>query len=191
MIAIETENFGWNTFVLILLVLLLHAKFDLLTYASSDPLSTILWIVGYFAFGLGWSFLKWYAKLSTIARKIKESKKETLNVFGYEDLEAVPKNNESKFYNSLVNSLESNGIKIYRNAGNSRAEFMVKIKEVFPELKYDKAKIIAWIIYWPFSLVATALNDPIKRFANYLYEAFSGVFEDISTNIKDRVLKDM
>ena len=191
MIAIETESFGWNTFILILMVLLLHAKFDLLNYVATNPVSTIVWIIGYFAWGLCWSFLKWYAKLSSIARNIKEAKTQTLAAYNYESIEKIPKDYEAKFYSTFKDKLESEGIKLYRTAGNSKEQFQDHIKDAFPELHYNKGKIVAWIIYWPFSMIATAINDPIKRFANYLYQKFSGVFETISDNIKNKILKDI
>lgn len=48
---------------------------------------------------------------------------------------------------------------------------------------YYKSKIIAWMCWWPFSIVATIIDDPIKKFFIFLYETLSGSYQKISDKI--------
>lgn len=44
---------------------------------------------------------------------------------------------------------------------------------------YNKDRIMTWLMYWPFSLVWTILDQPIVRFYKWVYRKVSGVYEYI------------
>jgi hypothetical protein len=66
------EKFRWNTWIFIFAVVILHWQYDLLNIVANNPFWTIILIVLYFLVGVGWSFLKWFSKLSDHNRKIKK-----------------------------------------------------------------------------------------------------------------------
>lgn len=43
-----------------------------------------------------------------------------------------------------------------------------------------KARITAWIVYWPPSLFWTLLNDPLRRIGRMIYEGVAGILKRIS-----------
>src|SRR5205823_5639912 len=43
-----------------------------------------------------------------------------------------------------------------------------------------KSDIIAWITFWPFSLVWTLLNDPVRRLCRRIYDELQGVYQRIT-----------
>jgi len=73
----------------------------------------------------------------------------------------------SEYYNAIV----------YRGFSLSRK----------PAAAEAKGKITAWMIFWPFSLVGTVLNDPVKRIFTFLFGRFKHLYQEMS----DRVFKDV
>lgn len=56
-----------------------------------------------------------------------------------------------------------------------------------PMAARNKKKITAWMIFWPFSMVGTVLNDPVKRIFTFLFGRFKHLYQKMS----DRVFKDV
>ncbi len=56
-----------------------------------------------------------------------------------------------------------------------------------PAAAESKGKITAWMIFWPFSVVGTVLNDPVKRLFTFLF----GRFKHLYQRMADRVFKDV
>lgn len=46
-----------------------------------------------------------------------------------------------------------------------------------PTAAKNKARIITWMSYFPFSMLWTVINEPFKRLYNFLYARFVSVFE--------------
>ena len=60
--------------------------------------------------------------------------------------------------------------------------------------KYDlpsptkhKSMLVSSMIYWPFSVIWYAINKPVRRFFNWIYNEFVGVYD----RIQKSVLKDV
>ena len=53
----------------------------------------------------------------------------------------------------------------------------------------SKARIISWMVWWPFSMGWFLLHDPITRFYNFLYNRLSRMFDGISHAERTRALK--
>ena len=51
----------------------------------------------------------------------------------------------------------------------------------------NKGRIISWMCYWPFSLLWTALNDPIRKLFEYLFSKTKRIFESMS----DKAMKEI
>lgn len=66
-----------------------------------------------------------------------------------------------------------------------------KLKEYsrydIPLVKDNKDKIILWMVYWPWSAIWTIINDPVRRFFDFVYMRISGLYQKIS----DRIFKDV
>jgi len=73
--------------------------------------------------------------------------------------------------------------------------FLLKRKEKYaenpwqgiPTAKEYRKDIVVWMSYWPWSMTWTLLNDPIKRFFNFVYLKFSTLYQKLS----DRIFKDI
>jgi hypothetical protein len=56
-----------------------------------------------------------------------------------------------------------------------------------PQAAEAKGKITAWMVFWPFSLIGTVLNDPIRRLFAFLFGRFKHLYQRMS----DAVFKDV
>lgn len=51
----------------------------------------------------------------------------------------------------------------------------------------NKGKIISWMCYWPFSLLWTVLNDPMRKVFEQLFKQTRRIFESMSEKAKKEV----
>lgn len=49
-----------------------------------------------------------------------------------------------------------------------------------PQIAEYRQEILVWIIYWPFSMIWTILNDPVRRMAVFVYQRIGGLLQAIS-----------
>lgn len=57
-----------------------------------------------------------------------------------------------------------------------------KIDDV-PMASLYKPTIIGWMCWWPLSIIATLINDPIRKLFSFLYETFSGSYQRLANKI--------
>lgn len=44
----------------------------------------------------------------------------------------------------------------------------------------QKDRILVWAMFWPWSMLWTVVNDPVKEFFEWLITEFQGVYQRIS-----------
>ncbi len=49
-------------------------------------------------------------------------------------------------------------------------------------VRYNKARITAWIAYWPWSLLWTLIDDPFRKLAEWMYATFRSWYEALFAN---------
>lgn len=54
---------------------------------------------------------------------------------------------------------------------------------IAPTVDSHSTRIIGWMMYWPFSLIWTLINDPIRWLFTFVYNESKAVFQKISDNI--------
>jgi len=52
-----------------------------------------------------------------------------------------------------------------------------------PKASDNKGRIVAWISYWPLSLIGTILNDPFRKLFNFIFNQFKGLYQRMANNI--------
>jgi hypothetical protein len=188
----ETENFGWST----LLFLVVGAAccyfnvFGLALWVKAHVLETLIFAGAYLVAGIVWSFIKWASYLFKYREQWKEAKAKDLA-------------NKPQWLENAKQSMIDNNERIAeRNASdNWRKEKLVVVPETpeqweqhyfdncnrrhassfsKPLASDNKSKIIAWMCFWPFSLLGTFINDPIRRLFNFLFNAFKATYQKLS-----------
>lgn len=176
-VSVETERGGWATtfFSLSIALLFWHFWSDIWSWVSLNPVDTAMFVGGYIVGGIVWALIKWKSYISESARHfqyLKEKFNKDVGEIG------------SHWYN-WIKVLNDNrkGLKVYGSSNfyeYDEPEEIIKKITINPSSK--KVVIVSWISYWPMSIAATLLNDPIRRFMSYVYERISGVFQRMSVN---------
>lgn len=159
-------------------------------FISNNILTTIYFSVTYLILGLIWSFIKWNQKVSKIFKLFTKLK----NDFIAEHGEIIERSdgvigNKKKFYNTLEYKFKTADGK--RKISNFYEIESIEdvIKDITPIGIKHKGKIISWISYWPLSLIGTILNDPFRRFFEWIYESVSEFYDKITTRQKNKYIK--
>jgi hypothetical protein len=130
-----------------------------------------LFVLGYLIAGVVWSFLKW-----------NEFVKKKINIFKTTKAKLIvdrPDFNATngKDLTEVCERLRINGVSVWGHNVNSMGEIILKITPIGSE---NKAAIVAWISYWPLSLLATLLNNPFRRLFEYVYSLVANAYDKIS-----------
>lgn len=182
MISLEINSEGTATTVFSLAVALVLWNYggDIWNFISSDILTTTLFIVGYLVCGVVWSFLKWNEFVKSIYRIFTEEKAK------FVETSEVNIDNVRKFC-EILRSKDKN-IRVY---GSDVITYADIVNEITPKGVKHKSSIIAWISYWPLSLIATLLNNPFRRLFEYTYSLVSGLYDKIGSSHKANALKNL
>ncbi len=182
MVSLEMKSEGTATtaFSLAVALVLWNYGGDIWNFISSDILTTTLFIVGYLVCGVIWSFLKWNEFVKAIYRVFSEEKAKFVESSKL-DIDNI------RNFCEVLRSKDKN-IKVYGSDVLSYADIVEKIT---PKGLNYKSSIIAWISYWPLSLIATLLNNPFRRLFEYTYSLVSGLYDKIGSSHKANALKNL
>lgn len=150
------------TLVLGALFLQFIAKFDLLTLIREQPFTLLFYIGLYIVIGLVWSVVKWsfYVKAQRrIYDRLRKKFCAESGITGEFTLEQ-----KGSWYLHLRENYRPNKGSTFKHYSSSDST------AVIPDVTENKAAIIRWMTYWPFSLLFTLLNDPVRRLFEWVYE---------------------
>lgn len=165
------ERFGKATFSIALTFAALHffGDFNVLSWLAGHWLLSFACLAAYLAAGVGWSIGKWWLFVRAKRAKIEVLKAQFL-IQRQLGGSTVPARLETEWHGWLV----SNGA---YEGGHVRG---VAHPTKPPQVGQYKGRIMAWMVYWPWSFVTTIINDPIRKLFNGLFAAFQGLFQRIS-----------
>ena len=153
---------------------------------TQNILTTLYFSVGYIILGLIWSFLKWNQKVAKIFKLFSKFKTKFIEKNG-----EITDANRYKFNQTLEYKFKKSDFYSISSFGYEKEPYSEKkvIQEITPKGIDNKAKIVSWIGYWPLSLIGTLLNDPFRRFFEWIYESVSGVYDKITTRQKNKYIQ--
>lgn len=150
----------------------------------------LMFIGAYIVAGLLWSMFKWQLYVSNWADiqadKLENSKYQFINaiqggVRGGEDIKEIPEEYAELF------ALWSSGETPYRmhplmsSLGITLPSVSYPINAKELGILYNMPRILMWCVYWPFSMLWTLINDPIRKMFQFLVvKVLGGVFAKIS-----------
>ncbi len=184
----EVEHWGWATFTLLATFvgsLVCHHYFgtpSIIDFVREHGVFTMVYLLVYLGVGVGWSFVKWFSHLHQFRDAYRELKLDFLKFRGLDvTLAAVPEDHLPAFKDWLGN-------KRYSMNANFREEILNLTR---PRASKNKARITAWMAFWPCSLIGTLLNDPVRRAFNFLFNNFKALYQKMSDWVfrKDAELK--
>lgn len=168
----EVESFGWATFVLLATVVsaqLLNVV-PILQWVSSHLALTGLYTLGYLGIGVAWSFVKWFSFLMGFRdayRTEKEAWMKSQKIV-LEKGQALSPEQSEQFIKYLKGEFTNyKGFILYKKPSAAR----------------NKARIIAWMAFFPCSMIGTLLNDPVRRLFNWLFASFKALYQQIADTV--------
>lgn len=184
-ILLEYEKEGWATtlFSIGIALFLWNFKSNIWDYLSSNPTTTIGFSISYVLMGIAWSFFKWRTYVKVVFTRFKEIKADFIRKNG-----EITSANQYVFNKIIDQSHFSDPdgigyVNIYKE--NTLVEIIHKIS---PVASHKKSVITAWISYWPVSVTATLLNNPFRKFFEWVYSNISGYYDKITDNLKEDAL---
>ena len=125
-----------------------------------------LYVLGYGIIGGVYSVFKWYRYSLITKERIKEAEKEFLVSKG------------------VLGDVMSDELKLeWGEYFKSRPERLFDhkgIEDAIPQWHTHKALLMQWVTYWPWSLVWTVINDPIRRFVRFIVRQLQQVYQHIT-----------
>jgi hypothetical protein len=180
LIAIFSEEEGVKaTFALVFGVLFLQfiAKWDVAAFARTHSLGILLlYAGGYLGIGVTYAVCKWTIYVKGQRRRYNRLKSEFLrncSVTG----DVVPDKFKKEWLRHLSQGRSSHWG--FRHFSSTHAT------SIIPDVSENKAALIRWMTYWPFSFALTMLNDPVRRLFEFIYEKIGAKLQEIA----DRAFK--
>lgn len=177
-IALEKQEKGIASGVisLVLALLLWNYGLNLWAFVKENVDLTLYFSLGYVILGIVWSFIKWNEKVKKVFSKFKEIRVKHPNIDDSEKMkDFIISLNNSKFKDEDD----------YRVSFDSKDTISKIAEKITPVGLKNKGLITSWIMYWPLSLLGTLLNNPFRRFFNYVYDSVSGLYDKITQKHKN------
>lgn len=161
------ENWASATLTFLAMVISLNWIYGLNIHETilDHPWWLFVGFAAYFGMGVCTAIVKWILFLSERGRIYEEIKKESTDKI------------------DLFNRLRDRFGLYYRTA---YSEVTIKQEDIFPPARKHKSRIVYWIAYWPWVALWTLLDDPLRRFVNWLYYRVAGIFNYLSKFVANR-----
>lgn len=156
-------------------------------------------IACYFLIAVIWVFIKWTFYARNIEEFAKEKKLEWIRNYDPIGLKDEQKNDYKqtietrtlvgyfiKEWELYVKEWEHSR-ELQRTYGywivNKSLKQPKTMAEIEEFVEKNKGRIISWMTYWPWSMLWTLLNDPIRRIMKHIYYAIRGLLIKIAANV--------
>lgn len=143
--------------------------------------SLVPWfIVGYFAAGGVWSFVKWLSFLHQRADEYVRLKMK----FAQDYAGALPPITEdTNMKEALAGAEYATAWNRWKGSLRSQRFITSSNPKVIPSAKDKTETIITWILWWPTSMLWTLLNDPLVRLARWMVRRLSSWYDGLAAKI--------
>lgn len=170
-LLLEVEHWGWATVTLILsgIAVQLLGIANIWGFVTHHTVDALLYVLGYLAVGVVWSFIKWFSFLMGFRDRYREVKTEFFASHGVPLDQALNKEQAEAFHHTLWRQ-SWNG---YRGVNLSKR----------PSATNNKRRITAWMSFWPFSMAGTIINDPIRRLFKFLFNQLKASYQRIADHV--------
>lgn len=171
--SLEHESPGWALTSLIVGALLLVFFTDFVprynVYQHLTLRNAILFVVAYATCGVLYSFLRWYLFLVERLEHWKEVLADFREKFGRKYDEPV------KLDDPVLMNYISKSHREYLVDTGVFNQFAIRVRP-----RPNRPRIIGWMVYWPWSLVWSLLDDIVTGFFRFLYRKISGGYDAMS-----------
>jgi len=173
---IEHEEVGVATLATIVIAALVLWANDisLWTLITTFPGQTLMVIGGYFLAGTLWAVGKWYFYIRRYNHAYNYIKAKRLRNAGKKNVEQFTPSEMKEFRSEVISKFTSLSGK-YPYSGTDSF--------TFPLASERKTAILGWMMYWPYSMTWTLINDPVKRAFITIYQNISGGLDRMTNSL--------
>jgi len=169
-LEVEYEKPGWATVTcaLFFAALWLFGDFNVLQAIADNPLVAVGCIVGYLLLGTGWSFGKWWFYLKRCRREYDRIRADFMR--------------QQKIEGDTIPADKRKAWREYW-AHHVSYDYLSQRDDPRPRAGQHKGRIMTWMVYWPWSMVWTIINDPIKRAFKEIFLRLKAVYQAIADHV--------
>ena len=193
-ILLEYEREGWATtiFSLGVALLLFNYRIDIWEFIQANYLMSIGFILGYILLGITWSIIKWRTLIKPYYKYFNDFKERYVKANGVDSIKFTETENWKKWINYLDDNYKMKSHQEYGGYSFRHNHKPADIMEtIAPQATDKKSLLTSWIAYWPASLAATILNDPIRKLFKWIYSLCSGIYDKVSGVFVKNAIKGM
>jgi hypothetical protein len=175
---VNSERPGWATITLLATLGLLQwlaTGFKPFTLMYQNPWWAFGILGGYFAVGALWCFGKWYFFVSRIREEVEDRKGAFLRRHKIEG-KTVP----DEFMDLWADDLQR-----VRELDTSQGGTWV------PRISDHKGRVLIWLCHWPWSMLWTLIDEPVKRLFKAVYRAIKGSLQAIADHAFRKLKADL
>lgn len=135
-----------------------------------QPITAVGFVLAYIGLGVAWSFPKWWFYV----RRIRDQYTDALQ--RYKRHARIPL--EQKLTQDQIDGFFRH---VHEYGYMSTEGYRESWSTVMPvQASKNKNKILVWMMYWPFSLVWTLIDEPFKKAFYFLFDQIKGLYQSIS-----------
>lgn len=167
-LLLEVEHWGAATITLIATAVglqIFHVT-DIWGFMLHHTLDAVIYVLAYLATGVVWSFIKWFSFLIQFRDKFHEVRDD------WHQRNNVQVGAEL----TTAQEIELNRVLQWDSYGGQDLGHK-------PKAVKNKRRIVAWMAYWPFSVIGTLINDPIRRLFRFLFNSFKALYQRIADHV--------
>lgn len=163
--TIEYHRSFLATFTTAIFLAILHfwGGISVFSYLLQHPMQALVCFIGYFVTGSLWAIAKWWFHITSERRRYNERKQEFCERNGLAYENPIPAGHREKWL-----------VEVNRHGSSI---------EMVPKAHNHKAEIYLWITWWPWSMVWTLINDPVRRLCRFIYFKLAGTFNEMSKRV--------
>jgi hypothetical protein len=167
-LLLEVEHWGFATLLLVATGVgcqFLHVA-DIWGFITSHTVDFLLYVLAYLGTGVVWSFIKWFSFLVGFRDEFREVRDAWYSAHNLKVGDALTPEQQKDLDDSYCYKTYKGQALLYK-----------------PKAVKNKRRITCWMAYWPFSVVGTIINDPIRRLFKFLFNSFKALYQRIADHV--------
>lgn len=161
-VAYESPGFATLSFIASLAAAEFIFGLPVIDTIKAQPLSIVAFAAVYLLAGIAWSIPKWWFHVRNLRDEYLEAIQKFLDQEG-----ANIKAEDFDFEGELGDHWSSYNAPYWDN-------------KIPPRASENKSRILTWVLYWPFSMVWTIIDEPFRRAFTMVFERIRGLYQRIS-----------
>lgn len=160
--ASEMFSLAYVAVVIYVVVFAIFGPVNPFSYLWHNPLDVLGWFIEFFVIGAVYSIAKYWSYVTKVVNTVRELKKEFIEI------------HELKI--SLLDEIPKEFMSDWKNFRYNRLSYTDRDRVDNLRPTQQKALIMNWIAFWPFSAIGLFVADPLRHLVTSIYEHLVSVY---------------